>query len=286
MRISVLTIVRGRQQHLRNQWQGLRQSRRLPDEWVVVGMGERPTLPETDEFPIHVDRVEMIDGILPLGEARNRAARRAAFDVYVFLDVDCIPSPALLGAFEEALRVYPQLWMGSIGYLPAGAAGNDWTFDSLAAVAQKHPAMPALAPGERLSPHPHEWFWSLCFAIRAADFDRLGGFDETFAGYGSEDTDFAFTAREQDLPFGVLGDRAYHQHHGVCKPPLNHFEPIVRNARQFRRKWGCWPMESWLTAFHDRGLIRFEPASESLDVLRMPTAQEIEAARVTTPAGF
>ena len=51
---------------------------------------------------------------------------------------------------------------------------------------------------------------------------------------------------------------------------------IVRNARYFQRRWQRWPMEGWLRAFADRGLIRWN--DQQLDLLRLPTSREIDAA--------
>jgi len=64
------------------------------------------------------------------------------------------------------------------------------------------------------------------------------GFDEAFAGYGAEDTDFGFRAREADLPLVYMGGPgASHQFHDTFDPPLHHFQDIIRNARMFREKW-------------------------------------------------
>jgi hypothetical protein len=41
----------------------------------------------------------------------------------------------------------------------------------------------------------------------------------------------------------------------VSDPPVEHLHDIVRNAEIFHQRWGWWPMERWLTAFHQRGLI-------------------------------
>jgi hypothetical protein len=53
----------------------------------------------------------------------------------------------------------------------------------------------------------------------------------------------------------VGGAHAFHQFHPVSDPPVEHLHDIVRNAEIFHQRWGWWPMEGWLTAFHERGLI-------------------------------
>ncbi|WP_417739606.1 glycosyltransferase family 2 protein [Rosistilla oblonga] len=314
MQLSVLTIVRGREKHLYNQWLGLMRSSLLPAQWIIVGMDQDVALPpevlshrrrvqsaaathneasaatatQTIETKIDV-RTARVDGDgeqLPLAEARNRAAELCQTDAMIFLDVDCIPAPSMLETFRQALRDDPRLWMGNVRYLPAGAASDGWQMDDLDRSAVDHPLQPRLIPGERHKSQRYELFWSLCFAATKQTFDRIGGFDPTFDGYGGEDTDFAFAARRQKVPFGFVAATAYHQHHPVCKPPLNHFHAIVRNAKRFQQKWGVWPMESWLHGFAQRGLVEFRPAEDLLRIVREPSPEEVRQARTKTAAGF
>ncbi len=287
MKLAALTIVRGRQRHLQNQARGWSMSNRKPDCWVIVGMDEDVHPPEpVDSIEIITDRVDGTGDSLPLAEARNHAAQLSPCDAMVFLDVDCIPSPTMLTEFESAVGQPDHLWMGSPRYLPQNKTAGDWTMDDLAQSAIPHPIQPVIDIGQRQTSTEYEKFWSLCFAVTKQTFCKIGGFNEGFAGYGAEDTDFAFAARDAGVPFGFAGAIAYHQHHAVCKPPLNHFDAIVRNAEQFRRRWKTWPMESWLNAFAEGGFIKFARESESIEVLARPTRQQIEAATVCTPAGF
>ncbi len=284
---SVLTIVKGRRPHLENQLRGLEKSTAPPKEWVIIGMDEDPPHFESAHFPIRRGRVNSSgQGEIPLALARNRAASLASNPLLIFLDVDCIPSPGLLKTFSHVMSRASQIWMGTIGYLPRDAASGDWTFDGLAQQAIEHPLLPKLDGADCLPSNRYELFWSLNFAIPAELFGRIGGFDENYAGYGAEDTDFAFMAREQGIGFGFAAARAYHQHHAVCKPPLNHFRSILINAERFRQKWGLWPMEKWLRQFDELGLIDFNVDSDELAILRDPTESQIREATVNTPAGF
>lgn len=102
----------------------------------------------------------------------------------------------------------------------------------------------------------YELFWSLSFAATRETWDRLGGFDEGYEGYGGEDTDFAFRAREAGIALvWVGGAHAYHQHHPTSNPPVQHLDDILRNGRRFAERWGEWPMQGWLSAFADLGLV-------------------------------
>lgn len=287
MSLSVLTIVRGRKLHLRNQFQGLLESNTPPVEWIIVGMGETPEIDGGQEFPVRVDSLPLEDdGRLPLAAARNHAAQLAQSDHLLFLDVDCIPAPDLIDGMVETLEQERGLWMGRVGYLPPRATRWGWTFPELESMAVDHPILPKIAAGERCPDADYCHFWSLCFGIHRDDFSETRGFDTSFCGYGAEDTDFSFTCRKKIIPFGMVGYSAYHQHHAVYKPPLNHFDAIIANARRFYEKWNQWPMESWLGAFVERGLIEWNEQGERLTVIRQPTKQEIAGARVDAPAGF
>ncbi|MCR9210255.1 MAG: galactosyltransferase-related protein [bacterium] len=286
MNTSVLTIVRGRQAHLENQMKGLLQSEVTPHEWIIVGMNQEVSIPDCDRFPIRTSSVEHPTEPLPLAQARNHAAALCETEGMIFLDVDCIPSPGMIGKMTNALSDEDRLWMGRPRYLPAGAASGEWQSQNLQRLAVDHPLQPSLEGKDHLASDRYEMFWSLCFAITRSSFERIGGFDDSFDGYGGEDTDFSFSARKADVPFGFLNAVAYHQHHSVCKPPLNHLQPIVQNAERFRNKWGIWPMESWLNAFAERELIEFDPTSSSIQIHRLPTQNEIEDAITLTPAGF
>ncbi|MCC9600451.1 glycosyltransferase family 2 protein [Stieleria sp. JC731] len=288
MTISLLTIVRGRQSHLENQCRGLCESTRMPDEWVIVGMDQDVDLASSVRPPVKI-KTARVDGDgkrLPLAEARNRAVEVSSGDQLVFLDVDCIPSAEMVDLFYEAMLDKQRLWMGRPRYLPQQAADGDWDLSDLEEAAVDHPLQPRLKGSEKLASKKYEMFWSLCFCISRSHFDRIGGFDERYEGYGGEDTDFAFSARRLGIPFGFVDAVAYHQYHAVYKPPMNHLSDIVSNAKRFHQKWGVWPMKSWLRAFANNGLVQFDPIVNRLDVVRAPTAEEVQQSRCYTPAGF
>jgi GT2 family glycosyltransferase len=103
-------------------------------------------------------------------------------------------------------------------------------------------------------------FWSLSFAVTADTWLAVGGFEESYEGYGGEDTDFAFTARAAGVPLvWVGGAHAYHQYHPTSAPPWQHLDDILRNGRLFADRWGSWPMEGWLEAFAAAGAIEQTP---------------------------
>lgn len=280
MTVSVCTLAANRNTHLRNVVRGLGRSRRLPDELVVGWMGgpDPGEVLVTSPCPVQVVEVSA-DGDLPLAAARNAAARAALGDVLVFLDVDCIPGSELVAAYREAVSQRDWLFMGPVRYLPQGVVTADWDEADLIRAGTPHPARPAPARPGLHRTERYELFWSLSFAVRAATYwHRIGGFDESFVGYGGEDTDFAWSARKADVPLAwVAGAHSYHQDHPAHQPPVSHLEAVVHNARRCRAKWDRWPMEGWLRSFETMGLVRWE--HDLLEVVRQPTREELEATR-------
>lgn len=277
MSISVLTIVKNRQNHLAQLVEGLRRSTQAPLELVIVDMAsDTPVRAIEAPFAIHVIRHE--GRALPLAAARNAAAQAAAGDQLLFLDVDCIPMRGLVSEMAGHLGAHDALICGQAFYLGPQDARGEWDEAKLLAIAKSHPARTFPKVGVRPELNAG-LFWSLIFGIGRNRFLDLGGFDEAFTGYGAEDTDFGFRARKTDLPLFFMGGAgAFHQYHDVCDPPLQHLHDIVRNANLFHDRWDFWPMEGWLKAFASGGYIM--RTRTGLEVIREPSAAEIVGARV------
>lgn len=282
MSLSVLTLVKNRGDHLAHLVEGLRRSARPPDELVIVDMSDRAVDGPITGFPSRVVRLET-DG-LPLAQARNLAAAHASGDHLLFLDVDCIPMANLIGLMDIALSGSDALICAEVRYLGKGDAKAGWTEAGLMRRGRPHPIRDFPETGLRQQSNAG-LFWSLAFGLRRTTFEALGGFDERFTGYGAEDTDFGFRARDAGFPLAFMGGAgAFHQHHGVFDPPLQHFDDILTNAETFYRIWGIWPMTGWLAAFERLGLMRVEGGR--LVRLRAPTLIELEAARKPPDAPF
>lgn len=274
MRVSVLTLVRGRATQLDRLVEGLCRQTVPPDRFVVAFM--QPDPPVLPALPFPVAMVHVPGEPMRLASARNRAASSAEDGLLVFLDVDCIPAPGLVAAFAAAAATHPGLLLGDVLYLPEGGADLDRSPAALDRIGQRHPARPALAPGEIRREPDHGALWGLGFALPAALWRQAGGMDERYTGYGGEETDFAARlARLQAPVHWVAGARAWHQHHPVHIPPLQHFTHIVRNAQLFHASWGRWCMEYWLGQFRDMGLVDW--SANRLAVLRSPSDAECRA---------
>lgn len=275
---AVVTIVHGRHEHLAGQAWGLARQTRRPDIEVVVAMGDPAAADRARSLRpgVLTPGVDLVEGHLPLAAARNRGARaavEAGATNLVFLDVDCIPGEDLVHRYAEVLAPpdarddRPLVACGEVAYLPPVADPADYRVRALATLAEPHPARPRPEPGRTMVADDVRLFWSLSFAIVAAQWERLGGFSEDYRGYGAEDTDFA---QRLSVAGGTLlwvgGAPAYHQWHDGEVPPLRHLEEIVRNANTFHDRWGWFPMEGWLAVFAERGLAQVDACTRRWSV--------------------
>lgn len=253
MSVSVCTLAHGRADHLANLVRGLAHSVHRPDELVITVLQDQ--LYDLPEAPFPIRQLHRPGGGLSLATARNTAARAATGALLVFLDVDCIPHPELVGDYARVAAREDGLFMGEVAYLPKGAPLQPLDFDLLDTLGVKHSER-AGPPAQQLgSCADYRCFWSLNFAMSADAFARSGGFDEGYRGYGGEDTDYGRVCSQRGLPlWWVRGARAYHQYHPHHMPPVHHIDSVIANAEYFAAKWGEPTMGHWLRAFRLMGL--------------------------------
>lgn len=299
--VSVITTCYGRNRHLYNLLASLAQGSVRPSEVVIVNDdAEAERLADYDLNIIKIATTTATEHGLTssasfdIGRNRNLGAARASYEAMIFLDVDCIVAYDFIEGLYDKLQTYPDaLLMGQPRYLT-----RPLTDDEGSQLQQGQMASDALDKLSVFNPYRDNFqhrndnvdanikktqdygaFWSLCFAIMRHQFERIGGFDTDYVGYGAEDTDFAFMARALDIDFYLTNDVVYHQQHSVYRPPLNHLDSIVVNANRFYDKWQHWPMAGWLVAFAQLGLIDWqEVQTVPIEILRQPSSAEIDAA--------
>ncbi len=254
MTTAVLTVAsRARAAHVERQRAFLAQLDRSDVLRVEAWLDPEP--PTGDGVLVHVPPGEFG---LRVGEGRNAAAAAAiaaGADLLIFLDADCLPGPGLIERYDAVARE-PGLYAGPVTYLAEGTVPEN--LRALEGLTRPHAARPWPADGEviRGDPAAYDLFWSLSFAVSASTWEELGGFSEAFQGYGAEDTDFAWRAREMAVPLlWVGGAHAYHQWHPTSDPPWQHLDDILRNGAVFAHRWGRWPMSGWLEKFEQAGAI-------------------------------
>lgn len=310
--VTVITTCYGRNRHLYNLLSSLANGSVKPDEVIIVNDDADPK--RLADFALNIVKipttVDLVDSAdhqtleksdkteFDIGHNRNIGAASATHETLIFLDVDCIVAPSFIEQLSAKLNQYPNaLLMGQPRYLTRplsneeslelqkGALTNDYlnrlsvynpyrdNFDAKQSISTE------AVPTAIKKTNDYGAFWSLCFAIKREQFEQIGGFDTQYTGYGAEDTDFAFTARQSDTDFYLTADLIYHQQHAVYRPPLNHLESIIINANRFYQKWQCWPMGGWLEKFSEMGLIDWtNEQSNSITLLRQPSSKEIELA--------
>jgi len=266
IKIAVLTLVKGRKDALLNLINGLSINASKEIELIVVHMNEDTYDLPTAPFPIYSISFNSEED-LPLAKARNLAISKTKAHHCIFLDVDCIPAANFIQAYADAFKKGNKLWSGQIRYLSKGFPPE------LKSSELEEWSKPDPIRGQ-LETIPYELFWSLNFGCSQSLFQKIGGFDESYTGYGAEDTDFSFMARAQSVELAAVNAIAYHQPHASYSPPLNHLEDIVNNAKVFYHKWQCWPMEGWLKQFAELGYISWN--SNELEVISYPDPSVID----------
>ncbi|MCC8409317.1 hypothetical protein LJ707_10260 [Mucilaginibacter sp. UR6-1] len=221
-------------------------------------------------IPINTYRIDR-EGYLPLAEARNMAVEKAHCELMIFLDVDCIPAIDLVERYKTAFASNDMLYTGPIRYLSKEASKDDDLFNKLDILSRPDQIRDF---NKEIS---YELFWSLNFGCTRSTFERIGGFDANFTGYGGEDTDFSFSARSNKVPIQWVQAVAYHQYHPSYDPPLNHIREIITNAKLFKDKWDTWPMTGWLRKFKEHGYIIWD--NDKLELQRLPDEGEIQSAK-------
>ncbi|WP_166334098.1 glycosyltransferase family 2 protein [Sphingobacterium chungjuense] len=269
--IAVLTLVHQRGKALVNMLNGIATGSTWPQEVLIIFMNEQPLVLDI-EYPFSIRSIVLeTDTGLNLGAARNLAMRESSVNYNVFLDVDCIPDKDFLETYYNQLENNSDvLYTGRVRYLPAAFDQTEnWT-NRLEEISAPDPVRHAIKN------YPYELFWSLNFGCSKEVFNKIGGFDMQYLGYGAEDTDFAFQARHNGIALQTIDALAFHQYHASYQPPLNHLESICRNANRFFSKWQFWPMQGWIDAFEKAGYVK--KADDNLEIRSLPSDEDIMAA--------
>lgn len=265
---SIVTIIKGRRIQLANLLSSIKASSILPLDIHIVCMDDMGGIETDIELNVCIHLMQNNES-LPLAAARNKGFAAAKTNNVIFIDVDCIVSTSLFKTILQELNIeniiaaYP-LYLKT---LP-----DHGSFAQLKPNGIPHPARINIPVGE---PVPHLQFWSLIFAIKKETFEKIGGFDESFTGYGAEDTDFAMSFHKAGIEQIFVKDFVLHQYHDKYDPPLNYFNSIIKNAQRYHQKWQVLPMQSWLRTFEKLGLIYINEANH-ITVIKPPTNEDFE----------
>lgn len=264
---SIVTIIKGRRKQLTNLLDSVKASTILPADVQIVCM-DNPDgieIPEGLNIKIHFIKNE---NHLPLAAARNLGIKATETNHIIFIDVDCIVSPTLFKTMlrnlkaENVITAYP-LYLRTVP--------DNGIYAELKKQAVPHPLREQIHAGKKVD---HLQFWSLIFAIKKESFKKIGGFDESFTGYGAEDTDFAMSFNKAGIDLIFAQDYILHQYHDKYDPPLNYFDSIIENAKRYKQKWDVLPMKRWLRAFEKLDLIKID-LDDNILIIQKPTKKNI-----------
>ncbi|MGH6609120.1 MAG: galactosyltransferase-related protein, partial [Burkholderiaceae bacterium] len=194
-----------------------------PDTRAVIERAQK-------NFPTRLLHVWQEDTGFRLAAARNRATAQARGAYLIYLDGDCL----VRRHFVRAHRALAEPgWCVAGGRvllseaftrtaLTVEVAIEDWTFaDAIREARKGHvnraaslPWMP-LGPLRKLGARRWQRLRGCNFAAFRSDIERVNGFDESFSGWGYEDSDFAvrLLASEVRLKSGRLATNVYHLWH-------------------------------------------------------------------------
>ena len=258
MKISVVTTVYNRPEHLRLLLAALAAQTRVPDEFVVADDGSDAAtvsalerLLPTCGMPAKVVRQEK-DGYR-LAAARNLAIRAATGDYLLFLDCDIVPLPDAVAVHERNAET-GRLLCGHRALLDEAAtralfaavpapAEADWELAwrsadrrELEAAANLFARHAALRRWHLAQAHKPKLI-GCHFSLFRADVERVNGFDENFVGWGYEDDAVARRLyRAGVAPQSAIAEaRALHLWHPSLAPPALERRRDRPNRAYFRR---------------------------------------------------
>ena len=258
MKISVITTVYNRPEHLRLLLAALAAQTLPPDEVVVADDGSdaatvaalQRILPACG-LPARSVRQEK-DGYR-LAAARNLALRAATGDYLLFLDCDLVPLPdavavharhaapgrllcghrALLAEAATAALFSAVPAPAAADWEQAWAAADRRELETAARLFARHAA---LRRWHLARPHKPKLI-GCHFSLPRADAERVNGFDENFVGWGYEDDDFArrlYKAGVQPQSV-IVAARALHLWHPSLAPQALQRHRDRPNRAYFRR---------------------------------------------------
>lgn len=230
--ISVIIPVRNRQEHLRLCLESIFQQTLPPSlyEVIVVDDGSQDATAEVAEsFQTETIRISNRGP----GAARNVGIEAAKGDILVFLDADILVAKDYLYQIQQSFRLTNSLLLlGARRHLPQGhqdAESGGYSLDSREKLLRKY----SFCLSHLNCP------WSLAYTCNFSVTKNFLGelrFDESFAGWGLEDIDFAYRLYKQGAQF-VFSKRicGYHLYHDR-QLTMNRYLSWVQNLELFLKK--------------------------------------------------
>ncbi|MCB4435797.1 glycosyltransferase [Alteromonas sp. McT4-15] len=299
MPVSVVTIVKNRTEKLCRLISQLEAGTDKPSELIVVWMAppSELSLMKSDHFDIvHKFTTQQT---LPIARARNKGMLAATYDTILYVNVEAIIAPTLVGdgvrkltsdsvVFTSVKFVSEDLCRGSYNQLKRShlelatgyrSSNDDMTFlENLNDNQQNQ----EINYGE----FSNDSICSTVFFISKADFEKTGGFDESYTGFGLNDEDFFTTCRHLGLQLVQLETVTFVPERLTYRCPLNHLLDFVSNAQRFHHKWGFYPCNAVLKRYAALGYINNDFETQGLHVKHLPSEEEMRSSSKEKRARF
>ncbi len=198
LELSVITVTHGRLELLQRKLAALSAQTIDPNrfEWCVVANGDvQAAAWLAEQRPPFALRLRSESINEPVARARNLAAALAGGSYLLLSDDDVLPSPGCLGAHLEA----------HAQHAGAGAADSRAVVIGDLRLSEEHRAPGVKEPFEErlLQAGPGLWInvTGANTSLPRSAFEAVGGFDESFAAYGGEDSDLGYRLRARALRF-------------------------------------------------------------------------------------
>jgi glycosyltransferase involved in cell wall biosynthesis len=238
MLISVIVTTYNRPDALRAVLDGLAAQRDRSFEVIVADDGSTASTAEllkklAPAFPMRLLHVWQEDLGFRAGAARNRAVEHASGDYLIFVDGDCVPRPSFVARHR---RLSEPDWMVagnrvllSESFTQLALAGGiplhllayrEWVRARMRGhVNRTLPLLPLpFGPLRKLAASHWQRIRTCNLGLWSSDFQRVGGFDESFEGWGYEDSDLAVRllnagVRRKDGGFATGVLHLWHREH-------------------------------------------------------------------------
>ncbi len=262
--ISAVVIVKSRTQQLVRLIQQLEDSSRRPDELVVVWMSPPSdfSLLKSDHFPIR-HKFESC-GDLKIARARNKGLMAASSSHCLYLNVESVISPLLL---EQCAKAWAD---GSVLITRVLCVDKELLNSPYPDIEANYQRVDCIGKPNAFNVNNNS---SMFFMSKSA-IETVGGFDETYSGFGINDEDFFQICLEAGLTIRNLDTITFLPNRKHYQCPLNHLVDFVRNAELFHQKWGNYPCQDVLARFAELGLINNDYPHAGIHVMRLPTEEE------------
>ncbi|BFT29978.1 hypothetical protein D210916BOD24_11540 [Alteromonas sp. D210916BOD_24] len=284
--ISAVTIVKNRTEKLCNLIAQLEKCAPVPDELVIVWMAPPSdlSLMKSDKFDIvHKFTTQQA---LPIAKARNKGMLAAKHQNLVYLNVDAVISPSLFRDGLLALKDKTVVFT-SVVFLPHERCNKSYSQIAkderqVGFLSSNDDTLPnddnnEIPSRDKESTHGKLSDDSICstvFFIRKTDFQKTGGFDEGYTGFGLNDEDFFTNCRALGFTLEQLPTRTFAPHRPNYQCPVHHLLDFVNNAQRFYSKWGYYPCVNVLFAYANEGYINADFEDVGIKVKLLPDEDE------------